>query len=190
MILAYPEGNKQAFLTTNPEVYDLALGQAWESLLAATLCAQGFRAYRPKQQFMESARAIRLSRWKLRGRHDLVEKWATKWTDRSLLRPLQLDVVARLGRRRFNLEVKALTAVAFDYPYIHIGCCPKWDLKRIRVDGLVLINQATGEAWIVPVDTALWDKRRAIVGSGYDYAVPRQRLTPLEAWVDAMKDMG
>ena len=189
MILAHPKDNQQALLTTNPEVYDLALGQAWESLLAAALCAQGFRAYQPKQQFMDSSRAVKVSKLRLRGRHDLADRYAKEWHDRSLLRPLQLDVVARLGKRRFNLECKALTAVAFDYPYIHVGCCDKWDLKRIRVDGLVLVNQATREAWIVPADTALWMRRRAIVDSGYDYAVPRHLLTPLQAWVDAARDI-
>lgn len=109
----------------------------------------------------------------------------------ELLRPHQRDVLVKLDKvRRLSVEVKALTPRAFDFAQIQIGCCPKYDLKRFKVEAIVLINQETGEAWVASGDLSEMLKQRTKNGDDdFSYAVERSRLTPLDIWIDATKDM-
>lgn len=165
----------------------LAIGEAWEELVALTLTDAGLTAYRPDQHFI---RTSDLKRFRQKGCCHWMDHGDNQgedyYTDLTLLRPYQRDILVKLDKvRRLSVEVKALCAAAFDYYQIHVGCCEKWDEKRFKVDILILVNQATGEAYAVePMEGWL----RAKLGTKLDYAVPRHLLSPLAAWVDAIKD--
>ena len=88
------------------------------------------------------------------------------------------------------MEVKALTPRAFDFAQIQIGCCPKYDDKEFRIAAIVLINQATGEAWVASGDKSEMLKQRSADNHGtFSYAVERSRLTPLDIWIDVTRDI-
>lgn len=109
--------------------------------------------------------------------------------DKSLLRSHQRDVMIKLDAvRRLSVEVKTLTARAFEFPYIHVGCCPKWDEKQFRVDALILINQQTGEARVHSGAKSEMVLRPSIEEpTGKDYAIKAFDLMSLEGWVRCIK---
>lgn len=111
--------------------------------------------------------------------------------DKSLLRPHQRDVLVKLDPvRRLSVEVKALTPSAFDRAYIQVGDIRKYDDKQFRVDALVLINQATGEAFVFTGDTSeMYRQKDADGAGGFSYAIEKAKLTPLDIWIDATKDI-
>lgn len=178
--------------TTHPDAYDLVLGQRWEQALADHLTALGLPAYRPSQFFI-SARDHQLDRkggscW-FKLRTNISECFKPE-----LLRPYQRDVLVKLDKvRRMSVEVKALCPAAFNAVYIQVGCCPKWDEKRFKVDALVLINQETGEAFVVAVnhdyEASGWVRQPSCRGRSNEvcWAVPRKSLKPLAEWVEKMK---
>lgn len=180
-ILTHTEG-LQPRLTTDPTAYDLELGEYWEQLLADYLTAQGIRAYRPRQVFVPSHRLQ-----SLRGFSEATRaKKMPLAEDRSLLRPYQRDLLIDIGgHRRLSVEVKARSEAAFRYSDILVGCCPKWDLKRFKVDAVVLINQATGDAWVATGDRSEWLR---VMNRDLCYSVPKRILSPIETWVDYLKD--
>ncbi len=184
MILAYADSDDN-LRTTKDIAYDLKLGQVWERILVDNLTALGFRSSQPKQQLNQNG--LKASLMANRGKTERAAELRSK-VDRTMLRPFQLDVVATLGKTRYNIEVKALTPAAFRQPVIHVGLTEKYDLKRVRVDVLVLINQTTGVAWVCPPKEE-WQRIKAIEGQGIDYAVPRSSLAPLQAWADAALDI-
>lgn len=112
-------------------------------------------------------------------------------TDSSLLRPHQRDVMVKISpTKRLSVEVKALTPKAFDRAYIQVGDCGKYDKKAFRIDALVLINQATGEAFVSTGDTAEMHRQRSASNDGtYSYAIEKASLKPLDAWIGATKDI-
>lgn len=210
-ILTYiPEDCHHPLRTINPSDYSLKLGQAWEDGLAAYLTANGLPAYRP-QQFFIPAKAHKQHRQpevhkgvpqplqcfleKHRTKKGDLIGFVSEDFDRSLLQPYQRDVMVKLSKtRRLSVEVKALCPAAFRASYIQVGCCPKWDLKRFKVDALVLINQHTGIASVTHVDVADphssgWVRQKACNGAEeMCWAVPRHQLISLEAWIDFIKD--
>lgn len=111
--------------------------------------------------------------------------------DYSLLRQHQRDILVKIDKvRRLSIEVKALTPSAFNRAYIQVGCCDKYDKKRFRIDALVLINQLNGEAFAFTGDTTEMLRQRDADGSdGYSYAIEKAKLKPIDAWIDAIKDI-
>lgn len=111
--------------------------------------------------------------------------------DYSLLRPHQRDVLVKIDKvKRLSIEVKALTPKAFDRSYIQVGCCEKYDKKAFRIDALVLINQLTGEAFAFTGDTTEMLRQKDADGAGgYSYAIEKARLSPIDAWIAAAKDI-
>jgi hypothetical protein len=194
-ILKYAEGICQpacGIRTTDPEAYKLQLGQYWEEVVATALTKNELPAYRPEQQFIDR---WELQEWRERGRCRL--RTCAYDSKRilpgcrafkgDLLRSHQRDVLVKVGKvKRLSVEVKALCPKAFQKPSIWVGCTPKWDEKMFKVDALILINQDTGEAFAAP-NQEHWQR-----ATGWDgklaYAVPRHLLTPLEAWIDYIKD--
>jgi hypothetical protein len=172
--------------TTDPDSYDLALGQRWERELAKALEAQGFRCYQPKQKFIFPEYERKASRMALRF-PERAASFRKRHHCKSFLRPWQLDLVCHLGKQRWNIEVKALTPKAFQQHQIHIGLVEKYDLKEVPVDLLALINQETCEVFYVPYAPETWSRHSAIRGQGMDYVIHRHTLTPLQAWVDFVK---
>ncbi|MEL7501002.1 MAG: hypothetical protein AAFN18_00865 [Cyanobacteria bacterium J06554_6] len=170
--------------TNRPTDYNLTLGQHWEALLAQSLRDRGFRAYQPRQQILHPGDAVRASRKALQGDPEAAEDYRRRKFAIGLLRPLQLDLVARLGKRRWNIEVKALCPAAFQSSLIHIGATGKYDLKVVPVNLLCLINQETSEVFFVPYDPETWGRAKSLRGTGFDYVVPRASMSPLDAWVD------
>ncbi len=108
--------------------------------------------------------------------------------DASLYRGYQRDVMVKVGKfKRLSVEVKALQPSAFLFHMVQVGCCPKWDEKKFKVDALILINQETSEAFVAP-EPDTWQRQKGKVSSNeLCYAVPRHLLTPLEAWIDFVK---
>jgi hypothetical protein len=158
----------------------------------------GLEAYRPKQRFIL---AKTLKRFRQKGECDIYKGQGQTggselWLDGSLLRPFQRDVLVKLDKiRRLSVEVKALCPAAFNFYNIHVGCCPKWDKKlelpgqMAKINILILINSATGEAYAVqPMEGWLRVKTKGGGGDTLDYAVPRHLLSPLDIWVDSVKD--
>jgi hypothetical protein len=111
--------------------------------------------------------------------------------DYSLLRPHQRDILVKIDRvKRLSVEVKALTPSAFDRANIQIGCCEKYDKKEFRIGAIVLINQATGDAWVASGEMSEMLRQPSADGDDtFSYAVERSRLTPLDTWIDATKDI-
>lgn len=128
--------------------------------------------------------------------------------DGKLLQLYQRDVHIKVSKtKRLWVEVKALTPAAFRSPMVHIRKCQKWDEKETcesirkrfesdikgwkpqsaKVDVLILINQETGEAFAVDPHEGR-TRVPSLTGSGYDYAIPRHLLSPLEAWIAFIKD--
>lgn len=175
--------------TGNPEDYDLALGESYEQLVARYLTQQGLTASRMNQVFIPSYK-----------HHDHRHAWSRprcplKLTQNNrvlpgcsamnyeLLRPFQIDLRLKVSKvRQLHLEIKGLTPGAFRGTWVHIGKCPKYDLKQLPVHKVVLVNQLSKEFWVCPPPTT-WVKRPSIRGEGYDYAVPRSKLSSLDAWV-------
>lgn len=139
MILTHSDFKCQDLRTSDPEDYNLALGQAWEEILAAALRTKGLKAYRPKQQFMSPQRGVKVSKLRLRGKHELADQRAKEWHDKAKLRPFQLELIVKLGRR-LNVEVKALQPNAFKQHDVHFGLCDKYDRKWVKLDAIVLFN--------------------------------------------------
>jgi hypothetical protein len=168
------------------------MGEWWEEIASAALTAQGLPAYRPRQQFIDRGE---LQEWRERGRCRL--RTCAYNSKRilpgcrafkgDLLRSHQRDVLVKVGKvKRLSVEVKALCPAAFEKSMIWVGCTPKWDEKLFKVAALILINQDTGEAFAAPSQehwqrATGWDDKLA-------YAVPRHLLTPLEAWIDFIKN--
>ena len=194
MILTYTVQDGQGLRTANHNEYNLKLGQAWEDILAANLTANGLPTYRPQQQFIK---AYDLQHIRERGKCQLKFKgWGetyevltgSPYFKPELLRPHQRDLLVKIGKvKRLSLEVKALCPAAFRQSMIQVGCCPKWDEKQFRVDALILINQETAEAFVAP-EPETWLRQKGRDGGQLCYAVPWHLLSPLEAWVDYIKD--
>ncbi len=176
--------------TVDPNAYDLDLGQSYEAYVARTLTLNGLPAYQPQQRFIPAS-DLRYHREQKRCRltlDPLTGCFKSRHFDPSLLRPYQRDLLVKIGRvKRLSVEVKALTPAAYRESHIWVGCCPKWDLKRFRVDALILVNQETKEIWVAP-ESSEWLKVKDCNGKMV-YAVPKGRLSPLEAWIDAVKDI-
>lgn len=194
-IIAFYEGNCQDLRTSSPEGYDLKLGQLWEQAVAAALTANGLPAYRPRQWFIHAEdRKWHREEKRCRIKWDNTAKgYISNEFDKSLLRQHQRDVLVKVGKvKRLSVEVKALCPAAFDAPYIHVGCCPKWDEKKFKVHALILVNQKTGQAYVAPVDvddlhSVGWVRRKLTPNGQFDWAVPRHQLISLEAWIDFTK---
>jgi len=181
----------QHFKASCSSDYELELGQACEEALAEALRAIGFNAYRPRQQFLTSGDAADVSRYRLRGKHQRADEKAKSWHSPRLLRNYQLDLIVRLGKRRWHIEVKALQPGACDFWHVHFGCCEKYDEKLVKVDGIFLVDQGSGCVWVVPNDHSLWERRptkggRQYNSAGYDYAVQKHLLISLQDWINAV----
>lgn len=165
---------------------DLALGERYESLVAAQITALGLPCDRLKQRFLDVAYNGPVNR--RRRAKGLAPKPHPRKA--ALLRPYQVDLRVKLSATRMVLlEVKALSGQAFQREWIHIGDCLKYDLKMLPVSAVVLINRATREAWAIAYAPDEWNRKRSIWDdSRMDYVVNRSQLTPLEAWVDHLKD--
>ena len=176
--------------TGDPNDYDLALGQSYEAYVAQILTLNGLPAYQPQQRFILASdlsyhRDQKSCRLTLNPRTGRLE---SRHFDPSLLRPYQRDLMIKVGKvRRLSVEVKALTPAAYRGSQIWVGCCPKWDLKRFRVDALILVNQETKEIWVAP-ESSEWLRVKDCNGE-MAYAVPRGKLSPPDAWIDAVKDI-
>lgn len=166
--------------------YDLALGERWEQTVADQITALGLPASRLEQTFYDVGFNGPVNR--RRREKGLAPKPHPCLA--ALLRPYQVDLRVKLGPVRMVLiEVKALTSVAFDFPQIHIGRTEKLDRKVLRVAAIALINRSTRETWVVPNDDTLLHRKRSLVDPKViDYTVFRKDLTPLEAWVDYLRD--
>lgn len=194
MILTHPAGLCPALRGPNapPLSYGaaLALGQSYEDLLVYNLTQLGLESYRPSQVFIcpyQRQLDRRAGKCHLKPYGGQLVSIGHR---PDLLRPYQRDVLVKVSKvRRLSLEVKALTPLAFQQSLVHFGCTAKWDSKMYRVDAIVLINQQTLEAWVVPADPEAWNRVRAIRGNGYDYAIPRSLLTPLAAWVSYIQGL-
>ncbi|MBD2097741.1 hypothetical protein H6F90_21955 [Trichocoleus sp. FACHB-591] len=175
--------------TTDPNAYDLALGQDYEAYAARILTSKGLPTYQPQQHFILSTDH---KQYRERGKCPIVDDplsggLRSRHFDPRLLRPYQRDLLVKVGKtRRLSVEVKALTPAAFRKHQIWVGCCPKWDLKQFRVAALLLIDQETKEIWVAP-EASEWlrvkDQEDVMA-----YAVPRHLLSPVDAWIDAIKD--
>lgn len=111
--------------------------------------------------------------------------------DKSLLRKHQRDVLVKIDKvRRLSIEVKALTPAAFERHSIQVGQVEKYKEKGFKIYAIVLINQATGEAWAASGNVSEMLRQRSANRDGtYSYAIERSKLTPLDIWVDATKDI-
>jgi hypothetical protein len=194
--------------------YDLEAGHIGEETIARALTAHGLPAYRPQQRFADRDKLHKESRLhKRKGRapqcflkiksdkeallrfqrdKEIAVIPGDPHMDKELLRPHQLDVRVKVSKvKRLSVEVKVLTGSAFFFYDIHVGCCPKWDEKAARgtrVDALILINQETGEAFVAPPQDE-WKMKPSKTNKGeLDYTISHPRLTPLEIWMDFVKD--
>lgn len=194
MILTLNDQDRQALRTKDPGEYNLQLGQAWEDILADNLTSNGLPTYRPQQQFIEAyyhqiCRERGKCQLKFKGWGETFEVLTgSPYFKPELLRPHQRDLLVKIGKvKRLSVEVKALCPAAFRQSMVQVGCCPKYDLKQFRIDALILINQETAEAFVAP-EPETWLRQKGRDGGQLCYAVPWHLLTPLEAWVDYIKD--
>lgn len=162
--------------------YDLETGERWEETLTSYLKANGLNASRLCQRFYPAykLRDYRLAR-KCRlasGRTDRGQGW-----DGGLLRPYQIDLRLKLTKtQQKHIEVKCLTGTAFRADWVHIGKVEKYRDKQLPVNWVCLINEDTGEAWVCP-PARMWQAKPALRGDGQDIAVPRAKLSPIDAWI-------
>lgn len=180
--------------TSSSDSYSTMLkrGQLGEETIAAALTASGLPSYRPDQRFIcvYELQDIRQQGF-CKLTTDYRKQKVSKGFKPELLKRHQRDVMVKIGKvKRLSVEVKVLTPAAFKAPMTHIGCTTKWDEKRFNVDILILVNVGTGEAFAVsPYEGRTRVEKLNPYDDGYDYAIPKHLLSPLEAWIDAIKDI-
>ncbi|RZM79526.1 hypothetical protein [Leptolyngbya iicbica] len=169
------------------ETYEqaLKLGENYEEIVAQQITDLGLPCYRLKQRFLTSDQLWENRFRRLRGRPERHTK-----DNPGLLRPYQVDLAIALGKyRRALVEVKALSSQAFSRDWIHVGDVRKFDQKVLPVAALMLINRVTREAWAIAYEPETWSRKKSIWDpSRMDYVIHRSALSPLEAFVDALKD--
>lgn len=156
---------------------NLTIGEYWEDVLVAYLRDQGLDARRPCQTFDEN--------WMYPKYQRDIDLWVPlgdDWLAEDYDNPK--DLPYREGYRPVHIEVKSRKA-PFGWETIDAGKVSTWDSKTFPVAALVIIDQLSGKAAVVDGDRSLWLKRRS---NDYCYTIPTTLLTPLEAWVDLVKD--
>lgn len=135
-----------------------AVGELWEDLAVDELNNLGLSAYRPLQTFKKA----------------------------SMYTLHQRDILIKLDQvKRLTLEVKSRVS-PFTYQSVFVSDILNYELKRFRVDAILVIDQLTGEARVAPGDSSEWLRIKGT--KKLSYAIPLRLFSPLDCWVQAIKD--
>jgi hypothetical protein len=136
---------------------NVAIGEAYEDAVRRYFESCGLRAETPRQKFDDPYDYPKYQR-------DI-----DLWTPQGTL---------------LHIEVKSRTS-PFQWASVDVGKTRSWDAKQFQTTALVIVDQATLEAVIGPVDFDLWLVRQNLDRC---YSVPKRYLSPLETFVDAVKE--